>query len=153
MAAPLLADYPLNYGNTLAVHEASIALAILEEVCERSAADGIEKVAAVHVQVGVLSSVVPQALTFAWDVATDGTLADGSQLRIERIPLTIRCASCSQERVIEESVLPICPVCGTSSSEIVRGRELNVSAMEVVYAAAPGRRPAEHSSEEHYARA
>jgi hydrogenase nickel incorporation protein HypA/HybF len=133
------------------VHEASIALAILEEITDRTADDPIEKIAAVHVKIGALSSVVPEALTFAWDVATDGTLASGSKLRIETVPLAIFCANCCSERVIEGSTLPICPECGTSSNEIVRGRELLITAMEVVYAAAARGRSAEHPSQEHYA--
>jgi hydrogenase nickel incorporation protein HypA/HybF len=133
------------------VHEASIALAIVEEISERAAAESFEKIAAVHVRIGALSSVVPEALTFAWDVATDGTLACGSQLHIEHIPLVIFCAPCNCERTIEGGTLPICPVCGVSSTQIVRGRELAVTAMEVVYAPALGGRPAEHSSKERYA--
>jgi hydrogenase nickel incorporation protein HypA/HybF len=133
------------------VHEASIALAIVDEICDRSAAAGVESISAVNVRIGALSSVVPDALRFAWDVATDGTLACGSELRIERVPVAIHCARCNSERTIEGSTLPICPVCKTPSAQIVRGRELLVTSMEVIYAASPDGRSAEHSSKEHYA--
>jgi hydrogenase nickel incorporation protein HypA/HybF len=133
------------------VHEASIALAIVDEISERAAAEPYEQITAVYVRIGALSSVVPEALTFAWDIATDGTLASGSQLHIDHVPLAIFCAPCNSERTIDNGVLPICPVCGVSSTQIVRGRELSVTAMEVVYAPALGGHPAEHSSKEHYA--
>jgi hydrogenase nickel incorporation protein HypA/HybF len=134
------------------VHEASIALAIVDEVCERATSQqAVEKITAVHVRIGALTSVVPDALRFAWDIATDGTLASGSNLQIERVPLSIYCTSCTCERTIETGTLPVCPVCRTPSNDILRGRELLVTAMEVIYAAAPGGRSAEHSSQEHYA--
>jgi hydrogenase nickel incorporation protein HypA/HybF len=131
------------------VHEASIALAIVDELQERTAGEPVSKVTAVHLRVGVLSSVVPEALTFAWDAATEGTVAWQSRLEIERIPLTIACAPCGSERTIDKGMLPICPVCGASSTEIVRGRELLVTAMEVIYAdAAPDGRSTKHPAQE-----
>jgi hydrogenase nickel incorporation protein HypA/HybF len=117
------------------VHEASIALAIVDEVCERSTRKQIEKITCVHVQIGALTSVVPDALTFAWDIAAEGTLAAGSRLEIERVPLAIACRTCETERTIPLNglQLPVCPVCGRSSTEIVRGTELLITALEVYY--------------------
>jgi hydrogenase nickel incorporation protein HypA/HybF len=132
------------------VHEASIALAIVDELCERAEREHLERIASVYLRVGVLTSVVPDALQFAWDAAIDGTVATGSRLEIESVPLTIGCAVCECERTIA-GTLPVCPQCGTTSMEILGGRELLITAMEVVYAASPDRHPAEHPSEEHYA--
>src|SRR5579884_3538533 len=148
---PRIVRVPNILGNSLSVHEASIALAIVEELCDRTDNRGIEKISAVNLRIGALSSVVPEALQFAWDVATDGTLACGSRLCIECVPLVIRCSRCDCERTVEHGTLPVCPVCGTSSTEIVHGRELLVTSMEVVYAAAADGRAAEHSSKERYA--
>jgi hydrogenase nickel incorporation protein HypA/HybF len=133
------------------VHEASIALAIADELCERAEREHIERIASVFLRVGAMTSVVPEALQFAWDAAIDGTVACGSRLEIEHVPLTIVCTTCEREVTIEGSTLPICPQCGTSSTQILRGRELLVAAMEVVYAAPPGRDTDEHPSEERYA--
>ena len=85
---------PILFGNSRGVHEASIALAIVEEVSDRTADAGIEKITAVYLRIGALSSVVPEALSFAWELAVDGTLASGSQLHIEHVPLTIACTPC-----------------------------------------------------------
>jgi hydrogenase nickel incorporation protein HypA/HybF len=133
------------------VHEASIALAIVDEVSQRAKGAGITRVHTVFVQVGALTSVVPDALRFAWDVVTEGTVAAGSRIEIEHTPLAIVCAPCDAERTIEMGTLPICPVCGTSSSAIVSGRELLVTAMEVADDLAPVGRSAEHSAQEHHA--
>ncbi|MBV8637820.1 MAG: hydrogenase maturation nickel metallochaperone HypA [Candidatus Eremiobacteraeota bacterium] len=140
-----------NFWNSYTVHEASIALAIVDELCERAQRDQIERIATVYLRVGALTSVVPDALQFAWDMANEGTVASGSRLEIERIPLTIFCTRCACERTIDQDALPICPACGTSSNEIVRGRELLVTAMEAVYAASPRGHSAKHLAQERYA--
>jgi hydrogenase nickel incorporation protein HypA/HybF len=98
-----------------------------------------------------MTGVVPEALEFAWDLATDGTPAAGSRLEIERVPLVIACPSCDAERTIENGTLPVCPVCGASSTAIVRGRELFVTAMEVDDDAATAGRSAKHSAQEQHA--
>ncbi|MDQ2872276.1 MAG: hydrogenase maturation nickel metallochaperone HypA, partial [Candidatus Eremiobacteraeota bacterium] len=77
------------------------------------------------------------ALLFAWDLTTVGTVADGSRLSIEEVPVAIMCQKCRAERVVPAFRLE-CPECGTFSAQIVRGRELDVSAMEVFDAASTG---------------
>jgi hydrogenase nickel incorporation protein HypA/HybF len=89
------------------VHEASIALAIAGEVCDRAASERIERVRTVFVRIGVMTGVVPEALQFAWDLATDGTPAAGSRLQIERVPLAIACARCNAERTVTSGAIPV----------------------------------------------
>jgi hydrogenase nickel incorporation protein HypA/HybF len=115
------------------VHEVSIALAIIDEISERATAENIEAIEMVRLRIGVMTGVVPDALQFAWDLAAEGTVAAGSRLEIERVALTIACATCACERPVEDRAIPvpICAVCGDSSTEIVRGRELLIVAMEV----------------------
>jgi len=112
------------------MHEVSIALAIVDEIDERSTAlDGI--VTAVHVRIGAMSAVVPSALEFAWDLATAGTAIAGARLVIERVPLTIACERCGNQ-VVDGPPIPICPGCSAPSSAIVTGRELDIAAVEVL---------------------
>ena len=63
--------------------------------------------------------------------ASAGTVAAGSELRIEEIPLTVYCQACLSER----SPLPghglVCPQCGAVAATIVHGRELELVAMEI----------------------
>ena len=70
------------------MHEVSVAAAIVSTV--RDALPG-RHVEAVDVTVGSLSGVVPQALEFAWDVATVGTQLEGSRLVIDLVPTTVFC--------------------------------------------------------------
>jgi hydrogenase nickel incorporation protein HypA/HybF len=113
------------------VHEASIACAIVEQIEERSDADASERVHAVHVRIGALSSVDPHALTFAWDLAAAGTSLAHASLVIESIPLTIACGTCACSRTVPGTV-PVCPVCGTPSSQWIGGAELEIVRLEVI---------------------
>ena len=65
------------------MHELSIALRIVELVEDQLAAEPPETtVSAVDIRVGEWSSIVPEALQFAWEPATEGTRLAGAALRI-----------------------------------------------------------------------
>lgn len=67
------------------MHELSIALRLVELVEEQLAGEPPSTtVSAVHIRVGEWSSVVPEALQFAWEPATDGTRLAGAKLHIGR---------------------------------------------------------------------
>lgn len=132
------------------MHEVSIALAIVDEIAERLP-DERDKVSAVHLRIGALTAVDTAALEFAWELATEGTPARGSQLKIERVPLAIFCSRCNARRTIEQGTLPVCPVCATPSNDIVAGRELHITALEVVHDPEARGSSAEYSSQEQHA--
>jgi hydrogenase nickel incorporation protein HypA/HybF len=99
----------------------------------RTVADAVpdRRVTAVTLRVGVSSGVVPQALTFAWNVATDGTPLAGSRLLIERVPLGLRCRECGAAGESEDPVHVRCPRCAGRDVEVVSGRELEIATVEV----------------------
>ena len=68
---------------------------------------------------------------FSYEVACNGTRLEGSQLVIEDVPVVIYCAECQAEQQLESLQRFCCPRCGTLSSEVVRGRELEFVAMEI----------------------
>ena len=113
------------------MHEITVALSVLEGVQETAFRQGIERVIAVHVRVGALSGVVRDALLFSWDVATAETVAEGSQLYIEDVPLVVFCEYCEGERAPAPGSGLLCPDCGTPSPRIVSGREMQLVSMEV----------------------
>ena len=85
----------------------------------------------IHLEIGELSCVADRALLFAFEVARVGTVAEEAELAIRRHPVTVRCQPCRREVVLESAQLLKCPVCGTPSNDIVSGRELEVSRIEV----------------------
>ena len=113
------------------MHELSVALDLLEGVQQTATRDGIERILAVHVRIGALSGIAPDALKFSWELATAGTVAANSALLVEAVPLVVFCETCAAERAPRASSGLVCPQCGSACPTIVRGRELQLVAMEV----------------------
>lgn len=68
------------------MHELAIAMSLAELVEEQLADEPDAAVTAVDIRIGTLSSVVPEALQFAWEPVARGTRLQGSELRITRQP-------------------------------------------------------------------
>jgi hydrogenase nickel incorporation protein HypA/HybF len=112
------------------MHELSIALSILDlatEVAERQ--DG--RVTAVHLKLGPLSGVVPEALASAYDLAREGTALAQAELVIETVAVVAYCSACAAEHTLTSVQELRCPACGLLTPEIVHGRELDVVALEI----------------------
>jgi hydrogenase nickel incorporation protein HypA/HybF len=112
------------------MHEMSIALSMIEEIEEQTETHGYGRVEAVHVRIGVLSGVDPQALRFAYELACEGTPLADSRLEIESVPLLVFCPQCSVTHTPDLQHI-LCPRCVNIEQEIVEGRELEVRALEL----------------------
>jgi hydrogenase nickel incorporation protein HypA/HybF len=112
------------------MHELSIAMSIIELAEEEAARRGVQ-VEAVHLKLGALSGVVKEALLSCYEMVCEDTTLKGSRLIIEEVPVVIFCPTCRAERPIDSIQLFCCPECGTPCSEVVRGKELEVVALEV----------------------
>ena len=61
------------------MHELSIAMSMIEGASEEALSRGGAQVHAVHLKLGALSGVVKDALLFSYEVASNGTLLEGSR--------------------------------------------------------------------------
>jgi hydrogenase nickel incorporation protein HypA/HybF len=118
------------------MHELSIAQSILEIVQHHLPADGSRNVRTVSMKVGELSGVVTDSLEFCFQAITAGTTLEGARLAIEHLPVRARCRTCSAAFPVEQSVFR-CTSCGGSDLEIVSGRELQVTEIELADEGAP----------------
>jgi hydrogenase nickel incorporation protein HypA/HybF len=109
-------------------------LALMEEVRrladEQAAAQGALRIHALHLRIGSLSGVDPEALAFAFEVVMQGGAAQGATLRLEVIPTVCFCGQCEQE-FTPVDVIYACPGCGALSQRILSGRELELTSLEV----------------------
>jgi hydrogenase nickel incorporation protein HypA/HybF len=112
------------------MHELSIAMSIVELAEEEADRRGVQ-VEAVHLKLGALSGVVKQALLSCYEMACENTPLEGSRLVIDEVPVVIFCPSCRAQRPLHSVQLFCCSECGTASSEIVQGKELEVVALEI----------------------
>ncbi len=114
------------------MHELSVALSLLEAVDAAAQREGAQRVASVRLRLGRMSGVVRDALVFSWEVARADTIAHDAMLIIEDVPVAVLCPTCKGERAVNDGEGLTCAVCGTVAPTIVRGRELELVALEVV---------------------
>ena len=112
------------------MHELSIALSILDEIDVQLERHGGAAVEVVYVRVGVLSGVDPQALRFAYEIACAGTSFAGSRLEIESVPLLVSCLQCGTRHTPDPQHI-FCPLCISPEQQVLEGRELEVTALEL----------------------
>lgn len=108
------------------VHELALAESLVELIREKVEESSVR---VVRLEVGKLSLVIPEALTFCFQVLTQGTPMEAAVLEIEEIAGTGRCKSCGEETALEGPILS-CP-CGSYDLEILRGDELRLKEVEV----------------------
>lgn len=105
-------------------------MALGERVLAVAAQEGADRVRVIHLRVGSLAGVDPEALRAAADIVLADTFAQGARLLIESVPAVCWCACCGEEfRALDG--LCLCPVCATPSLELRQGRELILHAIEL----------------------
>jgi hydrogenase nickel incorporation protein HypA/HybF len=112
------------------MHELSIMDSALNLALERAQKAAAVRVRAIHLRVGVLSGVVPDALRFAFETLTANTPAEGASLEIEEVPARFWCRTCRQEYLVT-ALIAECPQCHGLSRELLAGRELEVASLEI----------------------
>lgn len=112
------------------MHEAGLAQTALDIATERARERDATRIHALVLRVGDLSGVALEALRFALEALSAGTLADGARFEIEVVPIECRCSRCDRP-FRPTDVVYACPICGAISSDVLQGHELTLHAMEV----------------------
>ncbi|MBA2522740.1 MAG: hydrogenase maturation nickel metallochaperone HypA [Solirubrobacterales bacterium] len=123
------------------MHELSVSSAIVDTAVRH--ADG-RKISVVSLRLGKLRQVVPNSLSFYFEIVGRDTVCEGARLELEMVDALMKCVSCAHEWdpapqpehgsvVGEELFLPQfrCPECQAAGAEVVRGDELEVESIEV----------------------
>jgi hydrogenase nickel incorporation protein HypA/HybF len=104
-------------------------LDVAEEEAQRHGESA--RVAAIHLRLGRMSGVAKDALVSAFQLARDGSRWPAAELVVEEIPVEVFCLDCATRRILTAPPILTCPVCGAVTPDIVRGRELEVVALEI----------------------
>jgi len=118
------------------MHELSLCEAIAGAVNRHA---GGQPVTRVLVRIGHLRQVVPDALTFSWQMLSTGTDLEGSVLEIESVPATVSCRGCGAETTLDMPIVA-CGKCFSRDVELLTGEEFAVVSLELgpVVSGAPG---------------
>ncbi len=107
------------------MHEVSIAENLVRILEDEMVPYKGTRLETVKLRVGELSGVVPDALRFAFEICSRGTVAEGATLEIDEVPARGYCKSCKREVHLDVPFL-ICPLCGTADIDVLSGRELEI---------------------------
>lgn len=107
------------------MHEMSIAEGILQIVEDAARQQGFKRVTEVRLEIGALSGVEIEALTFCLDVVLQHGIAEGARIELEKVPGTGYCLGCG-ETVPVLALYDACPKCGSYQVQATGGTEMRV---------------------------
>ncbi len=112
------------------MHEMALTESIVEIAVEAAKEQRAATVKRVIVDVGALSQVEPEALQFCFAAVAAGTIAEGAELEIARVPGAGWCIDCGKSVPLDER-FGACPECGGYHVQMTGGDELRVREIEV----------------------
>lgn len=112
------------------MHEMSVVNSIIKICSEEVEHRNIKKVNSIKLMVGELAGLVPECISYYFDIATKDSNISGAKLIIEKIPLKIKCNTCGYEGSADKKKF-ICPSCNGYKLQIKEGREFYIKSMEV----------------------
>jgi hydrogenase nickel incorporation protein HypA/HybF len=112
------------------VHEISIAESIVQIAEKKAREQKARSIQVVKLRLGTFTTIVADALQFAFEIAREGTLAHHARLDIEMVPMVVRCVVCDASTQPVRGVCLLCEHCGFPL-EIVSGEELQIEYIEV----------------------
>jgi hydrogenase nickel incorporation protein HypA/HybF len=115
------------------MHEMSIADALIRIVEGEMKTHGLRTVRRIKIRHGALSTMVPEALDFAFEAMTRDTPLQNAVLEYEKVPLTMSCHGCGATFTPEVHSLHYapCPSCGEEFGHtVLTGKELNIDQIE-----------------------
>lgn len=112
------------------MHEAALALGLVDLVDDEARKGGANSVKSMHVELGALSCVDPHAFAQAVDIASRGRAAEGAQLILNRPAGAAHCMACGADVTLTRRDAP-CPDCGSHRLLVRHGDQMRLTAIEV----------------------
>ena len=112
------------------MHELSVATQIADLVTRVMEDNSAERVGEVAVEIGTLSCIDPDSLTFCFEAITKGTRLENARLKIEEIKPRAKCRACHAEYEVSWDDFR-CKACGSSEFDILVGSDISVREVEV----------------------
>jgi hydrogenase nickel incorporation protein HypA/HybF len=117
------------------MHEMALTTNLLQLVREEMQKHGASRLLRVRVRCGALSNVVPEALSMAFEVLTQGTEWEGAFLDVQTEAVRLACGECGKEftpEAVASSVFAPCPHCGQEFGHgVLSGKSLYLEHLEV----------------------
>ena len=113
------------------MHELGIVFYIIRDVKQTAQEHGVEHVSGVVMNIGEVSTIVPEYLTDCWKWAcSKEEMLKGCELKINTIPAVTFCEDCKSEYGTVAHGRT-CPRCGSQHTWLLRGNEVEIKEIEV----------------------
>jgi len=112
------------------MHELSVTEEILrlaEKIAEEEQA---VKVTDIYLEIGKLSGIIDESVTFYWNSLSKDTLCEEAILHFTVLPARMRCVDCGMEYELEHDLIP-CPTCKSMNIKIISGEEFTLRSVEI----------------------
>ena len=110
------------------MHELSIATGLIEQVTAAAIENGVDRVEVLEITIGAMRQVVPEALAMAFEVVSEGTVAEGATLEIVEEPIHAHCRECDEEFACQVGEF-VCPHCGQADVRLTMGADIILTSM------------------------
>jgi hydrogenase nickel incorporation protein HypA/HybF len=115
------------------MHELALCGSIADIVTRHAAG---RRVDVVRVRIGQLRQVVPDTLSYCWELVTAQTPLADCALLIEHVAARLRCDQCGAEHDMGAEFRFACD-CGSTAVTVVAGEEFSVGSLDVAAEVAP----------------
>ena len=94
------------------MHEMSIIAGVLDAVVPSAQQAGADRVLSITLRIGDMTEVIDEALEFAFEALTEGTLCEGAELVVNKVYPSSVCFECGVE-FDHDRFHRVCPACGS----------------------------------------
>lgn len=112
------------------MHELGLMTGVMTAVGQAAEDAGAIRVTDITLSVGEMTEAIQDALEFAFEALSEGTLCEGAQLHINMIKPRSRCLECGAEYEHDRFHM-LCPQCESAFTELIAGREMQIDSIEV----------------------
>jgi len=111
------------------MHEVAMIEDLIKSLALHADKNKIVRITRVRLVVGEAHGALPDALKFAFEVLSSGTIMEGAELEIEEDPVICLCRGC-QKTFRWSLTARGCPSCGNASVDVKGGRSLCIDYFE-----------------------
>ncbi len=113
------------------MHEMGIAHQIIQIAVDAIPADMENcKINTVNVEIGTLSAIVPDSLSFCFELGAKDTPCDGAELSIEIIPAVMKCNDCNAKWAVDEIAFE-CQNCLSINIQIIKKCDIDIISIDI----------------------
>lgn len=112
------------------MHELGLMTGIMDAVIAAANDAGADRVTEIDLTVGEMTEVVEEAMHFAFEVLSEGTICEGATLKMNIVQPRSRCLECDAEYDHDRFHMR-CPECDSPFTELLQGREMQIESIEI----------------------